>query len=146
MRAGLHVEKIPWHRRKPLLKSYRRLGKLIRGHKVDILHTHNCYADCVGAIASRLKPAKSIATVYVWADYDWKRNMIQAIDRVVLRSFDRVTAHCEDTQRKSGKLGRYAGGVDTLICGFETSRVAMSEEERLKCRRELGANDDEMVL
>ena len=146
MRAGLHVEKIPWHRRKPLLKSSRRLVKLIRGHKVDILHTHNCYADCVGAIASRLVPVKTIATVYVWADYDWKRNMIQAIDKVVLRWFDRVTAHCEDTQRKSGKLGRFPGGVDTLICGFETRRVAMCEQERQRRRRDLGVADDEIVL
>jgi glycosyltransferase involved in cell wall biosynthesis len=146
IRAGLQVKTIPWHRGKPLLKSSRRLAKLMREHKVDILHTHNCYADCVGAIASRLKPAKTIATVYVWADYDWKRNMIQAIDRVVLRWFDRVTAHCEDTQRKSGKLGRFAGGVDTLICGLEARRVTMPEQERQDRRRELGAADDEIVL
>jgi len=146
IRAGLQVETIPWHRGKPLLKSSRRLAKLMREHKVDILHTHNCYADCVGAIASRLKPAKTIATVYVWADYDWKRNLIQVIDRVVLRWFDRVTAHCEDTQRKSGNLGRFPGGVDTLICGFEARRVTMPEQERQERRRELGAADDEIVL
>ncbi len=145
-RAGLQVEKIPWHRGKPLVKSSRRLAKLMREHDVDILHTHNCYADCVGAIASRLKPAKTIATVYVWADYDWKRNMIQVIDKIVLRWFDRVTAHCEDTQRKGGKLGSFPGGVDTLICGFETRRVAMNETERLRRRRELGVADDEILL
>lgn len=145
-RAGLAVQKIPWNRRKPLLKSSRRLADLLRTHRVDILHTHNCYADCVGAIAARLVPVKTIATVYVWADYDWKRNMIQAIDRFVLRFFDRVTAHCEDTQRKTGNLGRFPGPVDTLICGYESRRSIMSDEERRRKRKELGAADDEIVL
>ncbi len=145
-RVGLHVLKIPWNRCKPVLRATRTLVKLMRAHKVDILHTHNCYADCIGALAARLFRAKTVATVYVWADYDWKRNIIQAIDKKVLRLFDRVTAHCEDTRHKTVKFGSFRGGVETLICGFETRPRTVLEEERRRRRSELGARDDEIVL
>jgi len=146
-RAGLEVSKIPWGRRKPLIKSARRLVQHMRAHNVDILHLHNVYADCVGAVAARLFKVRTVATVYVLADYgDWKRDLIQTIESKVIHLFDRVTAHCEDTRNKMIELGFSLNKVDTLICGFETHPVIMSKEERSRRRRELGIADDEILL
>lgn len=146
-RAGLEVSKIPWSRRKPLIKSARRLVQHMRAHNVDILHLHNVYADCVGAVAARLFKVRTVATVYVLADYgDWKRDLIQAIEGKVIHLFDRVTAHCEDTRNKMIELGFSPNKIDTLICGFETHPVIMSKEERNRRRREMGVADGEILL
>ena len=144
-RAGLEVSKIPWSRRKPLIKSARRLVQHMRAHQVDILHVHNFYADCVGAVAARMYRVKTVATVYVLAEYgDWKRDLIQAIEERVLKAFDRVTAHCEVTRDKL--IERGFAGVKTLICGFETHPAVLSMEERSRRRMELGVGDDEILL
>jgi glycosyltransferase involved in cell wall biosynthesis len=113
---------------------------------VDILHTHNCYADCVGVVAARLTPVKTITTLYVWADLGWKRNLIQRINQFVLRFFDEVTAHCEDTRQRSIERGIPPERLRTLISGFEGERVVLSPEERRRRRRELGTRDDDVVL
>jgi len=144
--AGLTVSKIPWGRRKPLLKAARALAAMVREHGVDILHAHNWYADFIVALTARLVPVKTITTLYVWHDYDWKRNILQAIDQRVIRAFDRITAHCDDTRRKTIERGIAPQDVDTLICGFETHRVELDSEERAHRRREQGVGDDDIVL
>lgn len=145
-RLGIAVSKIPWNRGKPLLKAARILAALVREWNVDIVHTHGWYADFVGVLVPRLVRVKLIVTLYVWFDYDWKRNLIQLIDQWVIRLFDRVTAHCEATRLGTIERGIPAVEVDTLFCGFETHRVEMAPEERQKQRRERGILDDEIVL
>src|SRR5882757_7210956 len=49
MRAGLHVEKIPWGLRKPLLRFARRLANLNRVHTGNTTQEDNSYATCVDA-------------------------------------------------------------------------------------------------
>lgn len=143
---GFTVSKIPWGRRKPLLKASRRLARLLREHQVEILHTHNCYADVVGILASKFVPVKTITTLYVWADFGWKRNLIQFINQLTIPFFDQITAHCEHTRLETIKRGISANRTKTLICGFETHRVELSVTERLRRRRKMGIADDEVVL
>jgi len=145
-RHGLTVEKIPWSRRKPLIRAARALARLLRVHQADILHTHGWYADFVGAIAKRLAPVKTITTLYVWSDFDWRRNIIQRIDQHVIRTYDQITGHCEETSRRTIARGIPRERVKTLSCGFEANRVELSAAERLARRRAMGVADDTRVL
>jgi glycosyltransferase involved in cell wall biosynthesis len=143
---GLHVDKIPWARRKPLIRSARALAALLETRRVDILHTHNPYADFVGLIASRMRRVKTITTVYVWDDLGWKRNVLQWLDRLAIRHFDRISAHCEDTYKRTLALGLPAHKVNTLICGYEIEPLTLDADERRTRRQSLGAADDDVVL
>lgn len=145
-RLGIAVSTISWARRKPLVKAARALAAQIRGFEADILHCHGWYADFVGAVASWMAPVKTITTQYVWFDYDWKRNLIQLIDRYVIRLFDRVTTHCEATRRATVERGFAPESVRTLICGFETHRVTLAPAERSRRRLARGVADDEILL
>jgi glycosyltransferase involved in cell wall biosynthesis len=138
-RRGVHVDTIPWGRRKPLIKASRALAALIRRHGIDILHCHGWYADYVGAIVGTLVPVRTVTTQYVWFDYDWRRNVIQWLDKYAIRLFDRVTAHCEATRKSTIARGFAPHAVRTLICGFETRRVELSAAERRALRAALGA-------
>lgn len=145
-RLGFEVTTIPWGRRKPLLKSARALAQFLRVQQTDILHTHNCYADCVGVIAARLVPVQTISTISVWSQLNWKRRLIEAVNVLALRFVDQITVHCEETRRQTVARGFPAARLQTLICGFETQAVALSPQERLRRRRALGIADEQIVL
>ena len=145
-RQGLTVHKLPWGRGKPVLKAAGELVRLARRFRVDIVHSHNCYADLVSLAAAWRLPVKTITTVYVWCDLDWKRNLIQAINRAILPFFDRITAHCEFTRIETVRRGFPEAKITTLICGFETHPVTLSVQERLGERRARGVRDDELLL
>jgi glycosyltransferase involved in cell wall biosynthesis len=145
-RQGVSVAKIPWARRKPLLRAARALAGLLRQTDADILHCHGWYADYVGAITGRLVDVRTITTQYVWHDYDWKRNLIQRVNQYVIRLFDRVTAHCEATRQKTIERGFAPESVRTLICGFETHPVDLSAGERSRLRRQAGVADEDLLL
>ncbi|MFK8031721.1 MAG: glycosyltransferase [Gammaproteobacteria bacterium] len=145
--AGIEViAKIPWGRHKPVIRSARRLKKLLIDLDVDILHTHNCYADCVGAIAQRLTPVKTLTTLYVWSDLGWKRNLIQSVNRFAIRGYDMISAHCEETYRQTLEMGFPAERLRTLICGFEIDIPEYTAEDRQSKRRELGLGDNDILL
>jgi glycosyltransferase involved in cell wall biosynthesis len=144
---GFIVAKIPWNRRKPLLKSAYALKRLMQEHQTEILHMHNEYANFVGALATLLQPVKTISTIYVRGDFSWRRNILQTIDGLVIRCFDRVTAHCEMTRKQLAEsLG--AKDIKTLICGFESehNEAMQGPEERLARRNQAGIKDGETLL
>jgi glycosyltransferase involved in cell wall biosynthesis len=145
-RQGVSISKIPWARRKPLLKAARALARLVREQHIDILHAHNPYANFVCALAAKLTPVKTITTLYVWVDLDWKQNTLQFFDKYAIRAFDQITAHCEQTRLATIERGIPADRVKTLTCGFETHRMEMSNQERLERRRAAGIADDQILL
>jgi len=145
-RRGFSVETIPWSRRKPIFSAARALEGHVRERNTDILHTHNTYADCVGALVKRRTGIKALTTLYVWADLGWKRNFLQQINRFAIRNFERVTAHCAETYRRSLERGIPAWKLKTLICGFEPARADISPKERSRTRRAMGIADDTILL
>jgi glycosyltransferase involved in cell wall biosynthesis len=145
-RLGHEVDKIPWSRRKPIFAARRRLVEILRDRQADILHTHNTYADIVGALAARKLPIKTITTLYVWADLGWKRNLLQRVNRWAIGNFTCISAHCQDTYEKTLAMGVPQGRVRLLICGFESHRVELEKAERLAKRRELGVADDHLLM
>jgi len=144
--AGIAVQKIPWHRGKPIRRAARELSKLLQESQASIVHTHNTYADIVGWIAARQVNAKTIASLYVWGEFSLKRNVLQFVDTQFLRRFDHVTCQCEKT--KSDTVGRQIASekVSVLDAGFPVSNLKLSADRRQRLRRDLDANDDHVVL
>ena len=143
--AGFEVEKILWNEGKPILRAAKKLSTLINTHQVDILHTHNCYADVIGLCSRFMTRVKLVTTVYVWAKFDLKRNIIQLINKFVVRFFDIVSAHCEDTFTKTARFIP-AKRLRLLICGFEFDTIDMPADERERRRKEYGLDNDHIVL
>ena len=145
--AGIaEVLTIPWNRRKPFLGAARATADLVREHRIDVIHTHAYYGDMVGALTKLYAPVKTVATVYVWGKYELHRQIMQALDWVALRFVDKVTAHCDETLRKTLKLGFKKENVPILIAGFPNDVDPPSSQERLRLRREAGVADDEVLM
>jgi glycosyltransferase involved in cell wall biosynthesis len=144
--AGISVLLVPWSRTKPFFKAARAVARIVRERQIDILHTHAYYADAVGAMVPLFAPVKTIATVYVWGKYELHRQLMQIMDWVALRFVDKVTAHCEDTARKTARLGFRADRVPTLIAGFPVEHDSPAPDERRALRRAAGIGDDEVLM
>ena len=144
--AGITVQKIGWHRGKPIFKAAAELETILRDCNASIVHTHNTYADVVGWLAARNVGAKTVGSLYVWGEFGLKRNILQFIDTKFLRRFDHVTCQCEKTQADTIGRGIAADKVSVLDAGFPVSDVELSAEQRNELRREFGATDQNVVL
>jgi glycosyltransferase involved in cell wall biosynthesis len=144
---GLEVATIPWARRKPVFSAARALARLARARGAQIIHTHNVYADVVGLVAARWIGAKAVATLYVWGDFGFKRNVLQHVDRLALQFFDRITTQCEMTYRQTLERGLPEARTSVLASGMEVLPLDLVDPiERARRRRELGASDEHTVL
>lgn len=144
--AGLEVDKIPWGRRKPILRASGALVRLLRQHRVDILHLHNAYADFVGVFAGMRTSVRTVTTIYVWDKFEWKRNFIQALDRLAIRHLDLITAHCDETFQKTVAFGFPPERMKTLTTGHDTPLPEMPAEERSRLRWEMGVGEGQIII
>jgi glycosyltransferase involved in cell wall biosynthesis len=143
---GFVAERIPWSRRKPLLRASRVMARHIRARRIDILHCHNTYAQLVTLVAGWMTGVKTITTFYVWGDFGWKRAVLQWADRLTAPLLDEVSAHCERTFADTVKRGIPASRMRLLTSGFEATPIDLSPEDRDRRRRELGADTGSVVL
>ncbi|HEY8154247.1 MAG TPA: glycosyltransferase family 4 protein [Myxococcota bacterium] len=145
-RLGHEVSTLRWSRRKPVLRCARELARRVRELGVDVLHTHNTYADCVGAVTRLLVPVRTVTTLYVWTNLGFKRKALQWINQRVIRGYDQISAHCEETHRQTVERGFRPEELKTLICGFEAEVPELGPGERSRLRRARGVADDEVLL
>jgi glycosyltransferase involved in cell wall biosynthesis len=145
--AGFPAIGIPWSKYKPFLKAARAVARLVREHQIDVIHTHAYYADALGALVKLFVPVKVVATVYIWGKYEFHRQLMQIMDWTALHFVDKVTAHCEDTYKKTIRLGFKRDRVSTLITGFPArEHTPLRGEARLAHRRRMGVKDDEILM
>ncbi len=145
-RSGIHLIPVPWSRWKPFFRCASEVARIVRQHNIDIIHTHAYYGDAVGAIAGKLAPVKTVATVYVWGKYELHRQLMQLIDLVSIQFMTRVTAHCRDTARKTMLFGRRRKSLEILLPGYPHKHPPVTPEQRRAKRRAAGVRDDEILL
>jgi glycosyltransferase involved in cell wall biosynthesis len=143
---GIYPELVPWSRWKPILQSALALVKILRKHRIEIIHCHNTYANLVGLLAARVYPIKTVTTMYVWGDLGSIRNVLQWVDTKIMRSFDIVSAHCEEALRGTVERGIPASKIPLLICGYPKSRIDLSEDTRTELRSSLGVGPEDIAL
>lgn len=80
------------------LKDIGRLRRIIRKHRVDLLHTHGYKADIVGQIAAGREGIPIVATAHGFSTGREKLNRNEKIGRWFLRRVDRVIAVSENVK------------------------------------------------
>lgn len=140
------VHRIPWTRSKPFFQAAKAVAALVESLQIDVVHTHAYYGDILGALLKRYSRVKVVATAYVWETYELHRQIMQVMDWVALHFVDQVTAHCEETRRRTVKLGFREKDVPLLITGFPVDVPLPAPERRRRLRKEAGIADDEIFL
>ena len=78
-----------------LVRAVRMVLAILRLHKIDLLHTHGCFADVVGCIASRITRLPHIATSHGFINTEKKLRLYNRIDCLALRFSERIIAVSE---------------------------------------------------
>jgi len=69
-----------------------KVNEIVKNEKIDILHAHEVKSDVIAFLASRLRPVPIITTLHGWIGNSFKGRMLIALDKYIVRGFDRVIA------------------------------------------------------
>ena len=138
-RTGIEVHQIRCRGQidRSVVTSIRKLAATTRA---DVLHAHGYKADIYTFMAMRRAGAGLVSTCHNWLDSDWKVKLYGALDRQVLRGYDRVVGVSEPVRQRlleagvqSERICAIGNGID--VRPFETAKAVLREE--LGCREEL---------
>lgn len=125
------------------LKAFRKIRKIIREYKPDIVHTHAAKAGALGRIAARLEGVPVIVHTYhghVFSNYfsKWKSRLVQWIERMLCRISTCVVVISEQQYREIITQFKIASPQKAHIIplGFDLSRFSERRETKRKNFRE----------
>lgn len=73
-------------------RMIRQVAGLSRRLEIDILHAHEVKSDVIAYLASKLHRVATVTTVHGWIGNSARQRLMGALDRRVIRHFDRVVA------------------------------------------------------
>lgn len=104
------------------LRAVMKIRKLLKAHKVDVLHTHGYKADLYGRIAAVNRNVRLVATCHNWPHPAWSMRAYAALDRLSLKTFDRVVVLSENVAAVLKQSGLQDGKLATISNGIEIER------------------------
>ena len=69
-----------------------RVVELVKALKVDIVHAHEVKSDVIAYLAARLYTVPLVTTMHGWIANSTKQRIFTALDKQIVRGFDRVIA------------------------------------------------------
>jgi glycosyltransferase involved in cell wall biosynthesis len=69
-----------------------RVVKLVKALNIDIISAHEVKSDAIAYLASLLHPVPIVTTLHGWIGNSPKQRLFIALDRLIVRRFDRVIA------------------------------------------------------
>jgi len=146
-RYGITPLPVRWSKFKPFFKAARDVAKIVRKYDIDVVHTHAYYGDAVGALAGKMAPVKTVATIYVWTKhYEFHRQLMQFMDWVACQFIDVVTGTCKDTAVRTHVFGKRGEDIPVLLPGYPETHARVSPEQRKRLRQAAGIKDDEFLM
>lgn len=144
--AGTARWVVPWNARRQIVAASRRLARILREWRADIIHTHHYDEALIGWLATRLYRRTRLVVGHHYSDTIYrtttglKRRAFIAAEQVVNRAATRIIVPSEDVvQILTRWQGVEESKVDRIPYGFvpekyqDAGRAAPSE-----LRRELG--------
>ena len=126
------------------LQAVRALARLLRGERIDVMHSHLYHANLYGRLGARLAGVPAIATVH--NTYTRVKLHRRLLNRVLTGARSRVVAVSEDVRRD---LVKYDGIPQEKIAvvhnGIDVSRV-QSTLSRQEARARLGLAGDTIAV
>ena len=106
-----------------------RLVRLLRGRRIDVLHTHGYKANLYGLAAARMAGCPVLATCHNWTDRTPALRRYGALDKRLLRRFDRVVAVSDTVAVTLAQAGFPASKLQVIANGIDTAPYRCSLPE-----------------
>ncbi len=136
---------VPWKPRRELMGPARRLARILRDWKADILHTHHYDEALIGWLATRLhRPTKLVigrhySDQFAYLPSRLKRTVLLAAERVVHRAATRIIVPSSSIREMLTQPHGVGGSkVDHVPYAFVAAKYAAPQSaSRAEMRREL---------
>jgi glycosyltransferase involved in cell wall biosynthesis len=143
LNAGIPLFPVDYPANGRLFRTIRELRTCIRMNRIDIVHTNNNYDRTAGAFAARMAGAKHVTNIHSFHSIQhnlthWYRNR-NATDHFL------VDGYCvKDLLEKEDGLP--ASKISVIHLGVDPAVMKRDENERARCRREFGVQENEIVI
>jgi glycosyltransferase involved in cell wall biosynthesis len=118
--AGVETELIPCHGRLDL-KVPGALRRLLDANNADVMHTHGYKSDIYGYVAARSTGIPLVSTCHGWTAASIAVRMYSALDKFVLRAFNRVVGVSAPVAAELVEAGVPASSVVVIHNGVRLS-------------------------
>jgi len=148
MLAGTnHFILIPWNKKKLYLDSAAVLSRVIREWNIDIVHCHDIPSDLLSFLARllwRKNSARIITSRHGYIDYSLKLKVIDALDNILMRTFDKVIIGSESMRTTLPKLGK--SRVILIPNAVSIDIEEQTEDRREQLRASMGIDVNHQVV
>lgn len=81
------------------LRMALKINEVAKVEQIDIIHAHEVKSDVIAYLASRLRPIPIVTTLHGWIGNSLKGRLFIALDKRIVRGFDRVIAVSRQIER-----------------------------------------------
>lgn len=107
--------------------ALRTIQSLIEVENIDVLHTHAYKADLYGYAAARKLHLPVVATSHLWTHRTFSIRLYEALDRWVLRRFERVVAVSDAIADTLRNVGISPNKITTIPNGIDLSALCSAQ-------------------
>ncbi len=129
--CGIDVVDVPCDGRLDL-STVAALRRCIREREIELIHTHSYKANFYGLFAARSSGIPILATCHNWTERTAALKLYSALDKCLLRRFDRVVAVSDSISTTLIQSGFPPARVCTIRNGIDTHRFADASEGALE--------------
>lgn len=126
---------------------WRRLRRLVRDQRAEIIHAHDYKADLLALLLARVEPVVPLATAHGWTGATRReRFLYYPVDRLLLRRFPRVIAVSEQIRTVLLRHGAEAERVVVVRNGIDAQRMRRDRSREAGVRAALGLGATDFVI
>jgi glycosyltransferase involved in cell wall biosynthesis len=118
---GLTVEIVPCVGRCDW-RAVAHIRKLVSEYNVDVLHTHGYKAALYACAAAWPRRVALVATCHTWPSRSWSMRAYAVLDRLAMRTFDRVVVISETLAELLQRSGIQVAKLEMIANGVEIER------------------------
>jgi glycosyltransferase involved in cell wall biosynthesis len=118
---------------------------IIDSENVDIIHTHDFRSDVFGLLCAKLRGKLAVSTVHGWIKNDFKGELYTAVDKFLLRFFDKVITVSYRTRRLVEGALVPKRKILVIQNAIKVENYQINRNEQT-LRRELGINSDTILV
>ena len=122
------------------------LARIIRDHRIDIVHSHEYKSDLLAWLVARVHPVPIMSTVHGWITNSSKSRLVVGISQKALRGFGRVVAVSHETRRKVVDCGVPEDRVVVLHNAIVTANYRPEQHARGYLRQRYGLPADVTII
>ena len=109
--------------------TVRQIRNIVHKRGFDVLHAHGYKTDLYAYAAARRSRAALVSTCHAWQGTEARMYAYAAIDRLVLRRFDRIAGVCDSISDTLTSWGVERSKVATIFNGIEVARFRNAKPE-----------------